>query len=188
MSRRALQRMCVRTCATSLRFAQSVLRRTQLHYITAGNWSAGDTLVINGKRSATIWLTMAATALLLQACAEQRPSGPAARMYATDMAGAAKACVVPKVTPTAGQETPVPVKLGNDGGWCAITVSNGGSPYSAGLLTSGPAHGKVLIHTVGSDTRIDYTPERGFAGADTFAVKLIPGDAVMRASVSVGPP
>jgi hypothetical protein len=96
--------------------------------------------------------------------------------------------VVPKVAPAAGQETPAEVKVGNDGGWCGITVSDGGKPYAAGLLTTAPAHGKVLIHTVGNDTRIDYTPERGFAGVDAFVVKLIPGDAMIRASVSVGPP
>jgi hypothetical protein len=104
------------------------------------------------------------------------------------MAGGAKICEMPKVAPAAGQEAAVAVKVGNDGGWCGITVSNGGKPYAAGLLASAAAHGKVLIHTVGNDTRIDYTPERGFAGSDAFSVKLIPGDAVIRASVSVGPP
>jgi hypothetical protein len=146
---------------------------------------------MNGRRRATNpagWLAMAATALLLQACAEKPPPGPAPRLFAADQAGGAKTCVVPKVTPVAGQETQVAVKVGNDGGWCGITVSNGGKPFPAGLLTTTPMHGKVLIHTVGNDTRIDYTPERGFAGADAFNVKLIPGDATIRASVSVGPP
>jgi hypothetical protein len=128
----------------------------------------------------------AATALLLQAC-QALPPASTTRIYAADMAGAAKTCVVPKVAPVAGQDTPVAMKLGNDGGWCAIGVRDGGRPYSAGLLTSPPAHGKVLIHTVGDDTRIDYTPDRGFAGADTFTVKLIPGDATLRVSASVGP-
>src|SRR6476646_5012748 len=112
---------------------------------------------MNGRQWATGCLVMAATALLLQGC-EQAPAGPTARIYAADMAGGAKTCVVPKVAPVAGQETPVAVKVGNDGGWCAISVNNGGRPYSAGLLTSKPAHGKVQIHTVGNDTRIDYTP------------------------------
>ena len=131
-------------------------------------------------------LAIGATALLLQACAEGPASGPGARRFAADMAGAAKSCTVPKVSPAAGQETQVPIKMGNDGGWCAITVNTGGKPYSAGLLVTAPTHGKVFIHTVGDDTRIDYTPEPRFAGADAFAVKLIPGDAVIRASVAVG--
>jgi hypothetical protein len=129
---------------------------------------------------------LALAALLLQSCAQQ-PAGPTVRMYAADLAGAAKSCTVPKVAPAAGQSTEVAVKVGNDGGWCGITVNNGGRPFAAGLLESAPAHGKVLIHTVGNDTRIDYTPERGFGGTDAFSVKLIPGDAIVRASVSVGP-
>jgi hypothetical protein len=136
----------------------------------------------------TGWLAMAATALLLQACAEQPQSGPGPRVFAADVAGGAKICVVPKVAPVAGQETPVEMKLGNDGGWCGITVSNGGKPYEAGLLSAKPVHGKVQIHTVGNATRIDYTPDRAVGGADAFSVKLIPGDAALRVSVAVGPP
>jgi hypothetical protein len=140
---------------------------------------------MNGGRQATGWLAIATTGLLLQACAE-KPPAPSARIFAADQAGAAKTCVVPNVAP--GQEAQVAVKVGNDGGWCGITVSNGGKPFAAGLLTTPPGHGKVQIHTVGNDTRIDYTPDRGFAGADAFTVKLIPGDATIRAAVSVGPP
>jgi hypothetical protein len=146
--------------------------------------------VVNGMRygsSPAGWLTLAATAMLLQACAEKPASAPAVRLFAADVIGGAKNCVVPKVTPAAGQEAEVAVKVGNDGGWCGMTISTGGKPYAAGLLETAPAHGKVQIHTVGNDTRIDYTPERGFTGSDAFRVKLIPGDAVIRASVSVGP-
>jgi hypothetical protein len=141
---------------------------------------------MSGRQWATGLVVTAATALLLQGC-EKPLSVSTTRIYAADMAGAAKTCVVPKVAPAAGQETPVAIKLGNDGGWCGITIRDGGRPYAAGLLTSDAAHGKVLIHTVGDDTRIDYTPVRGFAGADAFSVKLIPGDATLRVSASVGP-
>ena len=48
-----------------------------------------------------LWLATAATALLLQACAQQ-PSGPPPRVFAADMTGAAKVCTAPPVTPTAG--------------------------------------------------------------------------------------
>jgi hypothetical protein len=166
------------------------LRGPQLPAITARIPTGADS-VMNGMRQGSnpaVWLTLAATALLLQACAEKPPAAPSVRMYASDLAGGAKNCEVGKVTPAAGQETEVAVKVGNDGGWCGIPVSTGGKPYAAGLLASPPAHGKVVIHTVGNDTRIDYTPERGFAGSDAFRVKLIPGDAIIRAAVSVGPP
>ena len=145
----------------------------------------------NGKRWVVDhagWLAIAAAVLLLQGCAEKPPSGPPVRLFAVDQAGAAKTCTSPKVTPAAGQTTDAALKLGNDGGWCAITVNNGGKPFAAGLLTTPPVHGKVLIHTVGNDTRIDYTPEARFAGTDSFIVRLIPGDPTIRASVTVGPP
>jgi hypothetical protein len=131
---------------------------------------------------------MAAAGALLAACAPQQAAGPSSRVYAVDQAGGAKSCNSPTPSLTAGQATDVALKVGNDGGWCAITVSQSGhTPFSAGLLTAPPAHGKVLIHTVGDDTRIDYTPTRGFTGSDAFTVKLIPGDPVVRAAVTVTP-
>ena len=135
--------------------------------------------MMDGRRlvtNPTGWIAIAATALLMQGCAE-KPAGPGPRIFNVDQVGGAKTCDVPKVTPTAGQETRV-----------EVTVSNGGKPFAAGLLATGPAHGKVLIHTVGHDTRIDYTPARAFHGTDGFVVRLIPGDATIRASVAVGPP
>ena len=132
-------------------------------------------------------LAMATIALLLQACAQKAPSGPTARVFAADMTGAAKVCTVPPVTPAAGKTTDVAMKLGNDGGWCAITVNNNGKPFDAGLLAAQASHGKVVIHTVGNDTRIDYTPTARYTGADAFSVRLIPGDAVIRATVAVTP-
>jgi hypothetical protein len=129
-------------------------------------------------------LATTALALLLQGCAQQQPASTA-RVFASDLAGAARSCTVPKVTPAAGQPTPVAMKVGNDGGWCAITVDNGGKPYSAGLLVNQPAHGKVLIHSVGDATRVDYTPDVQYAGTDSFAVRLIPGDATITTSVTV---
>ncbi len=135
---------------------------------------------------ARLWLATASTVLLLQACAE-KPSGPQARVFAADMAGAAKVCTAPPVTPAAGQTMDAAIKLGNDGGWCAITVNNSGRPFDAGLLAAPAQHGKVLIHTVGNDTRIDYTPAARYAGADAFAVRLIPGDATIRVSATVAP-
>jgi hypothetical protein len=132
-------------------------------------------------------LALAAMALLLQACAQQAPSGPTARVFAADMTGAAKVCTAPPVTPAAGQTLDAAIKLGNDGGWCAITVNNNGQPFEAGLLTAEPRHGKVLIHTVGNDTRIDYTPAARYAGPDAFAVRLLPGGATIRVGATVAP-
>jgi hypothetical protein len=129
------------------------------------------------------------TGLLLAGC--QNPEGPAGstlRVYATDLAGAAKVCTVPKVDPVAGGHANVPMNVANDGGWCAISVHQSGpKPFEAGLLTTRPSHGNVLIHEVGDETRIDYTPDRGFAGSDTFVVKLVPANASVDVAVTVTP-
>ena len=67
---------------------------------------------------------MAAAGALLAGCAPQQAAGPSsARLYAVDQAGAAKSCNAPTPSLTAGQATDVAVKVGNDGGWCAITVA-----------------------------------------------------------------
>jgi hypothetical protein len=78
--------------------------------------------------------------------------------------------------------------VGNDGGWCGILVSYEGKPFAAGLLTGRPQHGKVFIHIVGDDTRIDYTPEIGYAGPDGFTVTLLPEYASLKVTVAVTRP
>ena len=124
--------------------------------------------------------------LTLGGCLQNAGSASGPRVYAADLVGAAKACEVGKITPVAGAGSETAMKLANDGGWCAISVhQEGPKPYEAGLLTQRPDHGNVLIHEVGGETRIDYTPDRGFTGSDSFAVKLIPGGASIRTAVTV---
>ncbi|WP_428543082.1 hypothetical protein [Rhodopila sp.] len=124
--------------------------------------------------------------LTLGGCLQNAASVSGPRVYAADLAGAAKACEVGKITPLANTGSETAMKLANDGGWCAISVhQEGPKPYEAGLLTQRPDHGNVLIHEVGDETRIDYTPDRGFTGSDSFAVKLIPGGASIRTAVTV---
>lgn len=140
-----------------------------------------------GARCASIiaaGITMMGIGALIAGCA-QTPTTPGPRLFAVDLAGAAKGCAVSKVVPVAGQQVPVTMTVHNDGGWCAIVVANNGRPFDAGLLTVEPQHGKVLIHTVGDDTRIDYTPAAGYVGLDAFSVQLLPGNATLRTSVTV---
>ncbi len=137
------------------------------------------------------WLALALGAVLLQGCSDNK-AGPAAsstRIFAADFAGAAKSCVVPKPTLKDGEIAEVAMKVGNDGGWCGITVAQKtDKPFNAGLLSGRPAHGKVFIHEVGDATRIDYTPDHAFVGSDTFTVKLVPGNPGVRATVTVTAP
>ena len=127
----------------------------------------------------------------LQGCADVRPGAPQSlrRVFAIDVSGGAKLCQAPKLTPTDGQTVEAVMGVGNDGGWCGITAQmSGNKPFAAGLLTARPAHGNVLIHEVGDVTRIDYTPDRGFSGNDAFTVKLVPGAAIIKVTVSVAAP
>jgi hypothetical protein len=135
------------------------------------------------------WGLVATVGLMLQGCAPQQAAAPAAsgaRIYAVDQQGAAHVCTVPKEPVLVdGRETPTALTVGNDGGWCALTVAHNGEPYGAGLLMVRPSHGTVLIHTVGDATRVDYTPDRGYVGPDSFTAQMIPGDASMRVAVTV---
>lgn len=138
------------------------------------------------------WMAVLVTGVALQGCAGNVAGVNAAsklRVYAADVTGMAKSCEVPEIAPTAGKTTEAAVKVTNDGGWCGLSVHQSGpKPYSAGLLITRPDHGTVLIHEVGDNTRIDYTPDRGFAGNDSFTVKLLPGDETVRETVAVAAP
>jgi hypothetical protein len=158
--------------------------------ITIPRHTSGSAILRHMTKAATLVTGTAVlmTGLLLAGCANDHggPAGSRLRVYAADLAGAAKTCDVPKVNPAAGASTEAPMKLVNDGGWCGLHLhQDGPKPFDAGLLTTRPSHGNVLIHEVGDETRIDYTPDRGFSGSDNFAVKLVPGNAVILVPVIV---
>jgi hypothetical protein len=137
------------------------------------------------------WPAILLTGALLQACGPTASSGAGSklRVYAADVTGGAKACEFPSITPANDQTTQAAIKMTNDGGWCGLPVHQSGpKPYNAGLLSARPSHGTVVIHQVGDETRIDYTPDRGFAGSDSFAVKLLPGNASIQVATVVEPP
>jgi hypothetical protein len=134
-------------------------------------------------RSMRAWLCFAATALLAQGCAPSTPTWNG--IFAIDTAGAAKTCVAPTVAPPDGVGLKVQVQTSNDGGWCGVIANHNGAAFDSYLLVTRPTHGTVFAHHVGTNTRIDYTPDPGFAGTDSFAVRLIPGDATIEETVSV---
>jgi hypothetical protein len=141
-------------------------------------------------RLVTPWRAFAAVAglLALQACAPQQqaaaPAGP--RIYAVDLQGGARLCTVPAISLATDRPAETAIVVGNDGGWCGISVSQPGpKPFDAGLVTERPSNGRLNIHTVGSATRIDYTPDRGYAGPDAFAVRMVPGGGALKVAVTV---
>lgn len=132
-----------------------------------------------------------ATLAALAACQARPPAEmDQAPRYAVDFQGAAKYCTVPVgVVLNHGHTTVAALRVANDGGWCGITLAGPEhGPWAAGLLTQPALHGTVFVHTVGSYTRVDYTPNRGYAGPDRFAVTLLPGKPVLSVKVTVVPP
>ena len=129
-------------------------------------------------------LCLAATLVIMAGCTKP----PAAvishsPVYATDMIGKAAACTTSPITVKDGAVNPVSMTTGG-GGWCGISLDRGGHAYAAGLLTKPASSGKVYIHTVGDETRIDYTASRVPVTPDSFTVRLIPGDATLVVSVA----
>jgi hypothetical protein len=131
----------------------------------------------------TSWLCLAVAAVLLQGCKQQQSAWNG--IYAIDATGGARTCVVPPVSLPDGQAGVVQMQVSNEGGWCGETLSHNGVAYDSYLLVTRPSHGRVFAHRVGNNTRIDYTPDTGYVGSDSFAVRLIPGNGVFQAAVTV---
>lgn len=119
----------------------------------------------------------------LQACAPQATRTPT-RQYFVDQGGIAPTCTTSKIELKDGQEATAEMTVGGGAGRCSFSFSRDGNPYGAGLLTLRPEHGKVYVHTVGDDTRIDYTPQPTHSGPDRFVVTLVPGNASLRVNVT----
>ena len=125
----------------------------------------------------------------LAACATQPAPVASSRLptFSTDLANKAALCTVSPVTLEDGKEATAAMTTGG-GGWCGILVRRADQPLGAGLLTQAAQHGTVYVHSVGDDTRVDYTPRPGTSGADAFTVKFIPGDASLRVTVTIDAP
>lgn len=136
-------------------------------------------------RSAFAWVALAAVGLTVAGCAQPGPTASRERVFAADMIGMARKCVAEAPTINDGQAAQMTMSLTNDGGWCGVFVSRSGRPYDSALMATRPGRGKIVVNRVGDRTRIAYTPNQGFVGNDTFSVKLIPGDAEVKVTVTV---
>ncbi len=110
-----------------------------------------------------------AAVLALSACA---PKPPVLQASDPRNDGIAKVC-----TPTNPDFTkPAPyaasIAMSNDG-WCGVSaVDRGGKPFSLALVRVRPSHGRVFNQEVANVRRIEYTPDAGYTGADSFTVAL----------------
>ena len=80
--------------------------------------------------------------------------------------------------------------VSNEGGYCAATlVSDEGVPFSAPLEPVVALHGVTRVVRYNGRTSVEYTPQPGFAGHDSFVVRLIirgkPGYTTLNLSVNV---
>lgn len=138
--------------------------------------------------TAKLLTTVAVSALLLSACARQEVAQ--APRQAEPMDGAAQVCAVtPNELPT-GQPASVQMQVRNDGGWCAVRIADkDGTPFSYPLMRQRPTHGQVAVNKVNGNSRIEYTPNSGYAGPDAFTVALVPkdrgNDVLIQAAVNV---
>ena len=108
-------------------------------------------------------------------------------VYSVDINGGAKSCVTSGADVSGGKAATATMTVGNDGGWCGVTISQAGKPFNAGLVQTRAQHGQLNVHSVGDNTRVDYIPDPGFTGTDSFAVKLVPGNPVLTVNVTVAP-
>ncbi len=115
-------------------------------------------------------IAMTATAAAVVGCAPQRPAAPAAT--ADLNVGIAKTCTPSSIDPASGSSGSATISMTNDG-WCAVrTKDKDGKPFKFGLVKAKSQHGRILIQKIGGETRVEYTPENNYVGADRFSVAL----------------
>ena len=127
--------------------------------------------------------------LLLAACVQQQAAAPAGPNLNE---GIAAVCTPTTPTLVPGAIAQAEIRMGNDGGWCAIRVADAGQPFVVGLVHDRPAHGRVLVRTAGNQTFLDYLPAAGYSGPDSFTAILRPHeqgqkDSTVHVTVLVAP-
>ncbi len=107
----------------------------------------------------------------------------------------AGSCKIAPFHAAEGHETEVLMTVGNDGGYCAATLTTAaGQPYDAPLVPANgkPEHGLVRVVKYNGKTSVEYTPDAGYAGHDHFAVRLIirgtAGYTTLNVSITVAAP
>lgn len=140
--------------------------------------------------NARVILGFAAISLAVQGCSPKPPLAPTAEMPLHYGPPPARVCTLSPFALTDGAATPVAMTISNDGGYCAIMVTQkDGNAFAAGLEPTQPAHGSALIIKYNNKTSIEYVPETSYAGADAFSVKLItrevPGYTTLNVAVTV---
>ena len=78
------------------------------------------------------------------------------------------------------------VNMLNTGRYCGFTVSNDRRPAEgSGRITEQPAHGQARIRRIAGAAHIQYRPEPGFTGQDSFRATLGPGSPLFTVVATV---
>lgn len=115
-----------------------------------------------------------AAVLALSACAPKP-----APLQASDPRnqGIAKVCTPTNPDMTGPGPHSASIVMSNDG-WCGVSaVDKGGKPFSLALVRVRPSHGRVFNQEVANVRRVEYTPDAGFTGTDSFTVALRSGQS-----------
>ncbi len=110
-----------------------------------------------------------AAVLALSACAPKPPV-----LQASDPRNDGMAKVCTPTNPDTSKPGPytAAIAMSNDG-WCGVsTVDQSGKPFSLALVRVRPSHGRVFNQEVANVRRVEYTPDAGYTGADSFTVAL----------------
>lgn len=133
-------------------------------------------------------IAIAITAVAVAGCATPQSQAPSATEDLN--VGIGKTCTPTPVDFSAGAATTATITMTNDG-WCALhTKQTDGKPFLLGLVKTNPVHGRILIQKIGGETRIEYTANDRYVGADKFSVALRPTtpntpDATIQVAVNV---
>jgi hypothetical protein len=135
----------------------------------------------------------ATLALVLQGCAQPAAAPQAAAPAPLPPhAGPppARLCTVAPFSVKTGGTADVAMVVSNEGGYCAATLTaDSGQPYDAPLVHVEPLHGIDHIVKYNGKTSVEYTPQPGYVGHDSFVARLIergqPGYTTLNVSVTV---
>ncbi|HTZ70338.1 MAG TPA: hypothetical protein VMB71_06785 [Acetobacteraceae bacterium] len=102
----------------------------------------------------------------------------------------AHACTVAPFHVSDGGTATVTMKVSNEGGYCAATLTaTNGEPYDAPLVPVMPQHGTPRVVKYNGKTSVEYTPNDGYMGHDSFVVHLLergkPGYTTLNMSIDV---
>lgn len=156
-----------------------------------GKSAAPSSLPVLRRRQAVIlrYALPFSAALLLAACVNKQAAAPAGPNLNE---GIAAVCNPSTPTLVPGAVAQAEMKMGNDGGWCAVRVADAGQPFVVGLVHDRPAHGRVVVRAAGNQTFLDYVPAPGYSGPDSFTTILRPHekdakDSTVHVTVLVAP-